>query len=253
VALDPRKEASRAHSTCSEISRAVGWRGGSWTICHERRSIGMIQRARHRHSLALLLDGKTFLAGWSPERGTLFLPAVSKGTIGDDVAARIGIAGQTPRVNVFGTIALVRLFGRPSIPPGVEVALDPSSLPAARFLALAAQGEKLSFRDRSPRWMVAHRLNTLWNGMQREITTVNISEGGCALYWSSEAPTVHEALAVRVSDGLFGASARAVVCWKEACSSGQQRLGLSLVGDARGLRAWRSLVASVASSGARAG
>jgi len=213
----------------------------------------MMHRAHRRYSLALLLDGNAYLASWRPEKGTLFLPAAPPGAIGDEVAVRVGIAGQTPRVNLFGTIGLIRVSGRPSMPPGVEVVLDPASLPAARFLAIAARGESFSFRDRLPRWAVARRLSALWNGLRHEATTLNVSEGGCALHWNAAAPPIHEAIAVRVSDGLFGASAQAVVCWRDVEANGEQRLGLSLVGEGRGLRAWRELVASVASSGARSG
>jgi len=214
----------------------------------------MIARDRQRHSLALVLEGATYLSGWRPEQGTLFLPTFVAGAVGDDVAVRLGITGQTLRVNLSGTIALVRRSGRLSLPPGAEIVLDPSSLPAARFLALASQGKDVEFRDRSsPRFIVNRILNTLWNGAHRECATINVSESGCALVWGAEAPAARDLVTLRVTGGLFGATARAVVCWKGAHDKGEQRLGLSLLGEGRGLRAWRDMVASVAASGARVG
>src|SRR5512141_2197229 len=95
---------------------------------------------RKLHSVALNLEGTQFLSGWRPEAGAIFVPALSEARVGDDVAVRLGILGQSIRATVFGTVAMVRRVGRPSLPPGIELLVDRASLPAARFLAMAARG-----------------------------------------------------------------------------------------------------------------
>ena len=54
----------------------------------------MTSAGRKLHSLALNLEAAQYLAGWRPESGTLFVPALSEGRVHDDVAVRIGIFGQ---------------------------------------------------------------------------------------------------------------------------------------------------------------
>jgi len=70
--------------------------------------------------VALNLEPGQFLSGWRPEAGTLFLPTLSEARVGDDVAVRIGIFGQTIRATLLGSIGLVRRVGRPSLPPGAR-------------------------------------------------------------------------------------------------------------------------------------
>ncbi len=86
------------------------------------------------HSVTVNLDGAQYLAGWRPEGQTIFLPALSESRVGDEVAVRVGIYGQTIRATLFGRISLVRRMGRPTLPPGVELHLDKESLPAAAWL-----------------------------------------------------------------------------------------------------------------------
>ncbi|HET9551398.1 MAG TPA: pilus assembly protein PilZ, partial [Anaeromyxobacteraceae bacterium] len=92
------------------------------------------------HSVSVNVEPLQLLAGWRPESGTLFLPTLSESRVGDAVAVRVGIYGQTIRATLFGKVALVRRVGRPALPPGVELTLDRASLPAAGFLAAAARG-----------------------------------------------------------------------------------------------------------------
>src|SRR6266545_1836951 len=144
----------------------------------------MTSSGRKLHSIALNLEAAQYLAGWRPQAGTLFLPALSEGRVHDEVAVRVGIFGHPIRATLSGTISLVRRVGRPSLPPGIDLALDRVSLPAANFLALAARGEQVSFRERAPRYVIEQRILVTREGEEREATTLNLSEGGCAVTWT---------------------------------------------------------------------
>ncbi len=203
-------------------------------------------------SVAINLEPSQFLMGWRAEAGALFLPTLSESRVGEEVAVRIGIYGQTIRATVFGKVALVRRVGRPSLLPGVELSLDQGSVPAARFLAMAARGEPVSFRERVPRFAVERRLVAFRQGEEVATTTINVSEGGCALEWPGELPPVGELVLVKIGEGLFAPSARAVVCWNNLGGPLEHAVGLRLILEGRAGRAWKSFVAEVARSGARA-
>jgi hypothetical protein len=203
-------------------------------------------------SVSLNLEAAQFLAGWRPENGNLFLPALSDSRVGEDVAVRVGIYGQSIRATLFGRVALVRRVGRPALPPGVEISLDRSSLAAAGFLALAARGEAVSFQERAPRYAAERSLHVQHAGATFEATTLNISEGGCSLRWPAQLPLVGDVVSVRLGRGMFAAVARGVVCWNQPGGTVERSVGLRILPDGRAGRAWRSLVADVARSGARA-
>ncbi len=203
-------------------------------------------------SVALNLEAAQFLAGWRPENGFLFLPALSDSRVGEDVAVRVGIYGQAIRATLFGRVALVRRVGRPALPPGVEIALDRTSLAAAGFLALAARGEAVSFRERAPRYTVERPLTVLHGSANLETTTLNVSEGGCSLRWAAQLPLVGDLLQVRIGRGVFAPVARGVVCWNQPGGAVERSVGVRVLPEGRAGRAWRSLVAEVARSGARA-
>ncbi len=203
-------------------------------------------------SVALNLEPVQFLSGWRSETGSLFLPALSESRVGDEVAVRIGIYGQTIRATVFGKISLVRRVGRPSLPPGVEMSLDRASIAAARFLAMAARGEPVTFRERAPRYIHERKLPVTSAGEAIEATTINVSEGGCSVQWPGTLPQVGDIVSIRLGDGLFAASARAVVCWNTLGGPLQKSVGLRIISEGRGLRAWKRMLAAIAESGARA-
>jgi len=203
-----------------------------------------------RHNVAINLDVAEYLSGWRPDGGLLFLPALSDGRAGDAVVARIGLFGHPIRATLLGSILSVRRVGRPALPPGVDLKLDAVSLPAARFLALAARGEKVEFRERAPRFVVGRSLKVLRRGVTRESMTVNVSEGGCALAWSGAVPAVGEVLSIRLGEGLFGPTdARAVVCWNSRGGSLEGCIGLRIVGDRRADRWWKQFTGSLSRAG----
>jgi hypothetical protein len=204
------------------------------------------------HSVSVNLEPSQFLAGWRPETGALFLPALSESRVGDEVAIRVGIYGQAIRATLFGKVSLVRRVGRPALPPGIELSLDKGSLPAAGFLALAARGEPFNFKERSPRFGAERPLPVAQTAGLEEARTINLSEGGCALRWPGPLPLVGDLVRIRLGDGLFAPSARAVVCWNQPGGPVERSVGLRVIAEGRAGKAWRTLVAEVAKSGARA-
>jgi hypothetical protein len=211
----------------------------------------MSLRSPRLHSVALNLEAAQYLAGWRPEGATLFLPALSDGRVGDEVAVRIGIFGRSIRATVFGTIALVRRMGRPSMPPGVELVLDRMSFPAAQFLALAAKGENVTFRERAPRFVVERRVFVTRDGVSTESATLNVSEGGCAVLWNGPLPMVGEVLGFKTGPSFFAGSGRVVVCWNALGGAAPRAVGLRIDPEGRAAKAWRAVCAEVARTGAR--
>jgi hypothetical protein len=204
------------------------------------------------HSVSLNLEPGMFLSGWRPNAGALFLPTLSDSRVGDEVAVRLGIQGHTIRATLCGKVALVRRVGRPSLPPGIELALDPSSLPAAGFLAMAARGEQVSFRERLPRFVVERELLARWGGKENALVTANVSEGGCAAQWPGALPLTGDVVTIKLGRGLFAPSAQAVVCWNTLGGPLERAVGLRIILEGRAGRAWKALVSEVARSGARA-
>lgn len=207
---------------------------------------------RKLHSVAINLEAAQYLAGWRPEVGSLFLPTLSEARVGDEVAVRIGIFGQTIRATLLGTVGLVRRVGRPSLPPGVELTLDRASLPAGMFLAAASRGEKVTFRERAPRYVYSRPLRVIRDGLESTTQTLNLSEGGCAMAWSGQLPMVGEVLEVKMGRTFIAPRARGVVCWNSLGGDLPRAVGLRILGGGRAGRAWRAVTQDAARSGAPA-
>lgn len=204
------------------------------------------------HSVSVNVEPAQFLAGWRPETGAVFLPALSEARVGEVAAVRVGLFGQPVRATLFGKIAAVRKLGRPALPPGVEIALDRASLPAAGFLAVAARGEPIDFKERAPRLAAERRLLLVRDGATVDARTLNLSEGGCAVRWPGQLPLVGDVLGLKLGEGFFAPSAQAVVCWNQPGEEAERSVGLRVIASGRGSRAWRALLAEVVRSGARA-
>lgn len=204
------------------------------------------------HSVSVTVGAEEYLAGLRYEAGCLFIPTLSDARVGDQAAVRVGIYGQTIQATVFGRISVVRRVGRPALPPGVELRLDRASLSAAGFLAMAARGEPVNFRTRQLRYSVERRIGVVRREGSFETTTLNVSEGGCALRWPGQLALVGDLVTLRVSEGFFGATTKGVVCWNQPGGPQDRSVGLRVF--AEGLRGWtwRGIVRAVAKEGARA-
>jgi Tfp pilus assembly protein PilZ len=204
------------------------------------------------HSVSVNVEPEQYLAGWRADAGALFVPALSEARVGDQAAVRVGIYGQTIRATLFGRISLVRRIGRPALPPGVELQLDRASLAAAGFLAMAARGEPVTFRERTARYAVERRVTVEHASVPFETSTLNVSEGGCAVRWPGQLPLVGDVVLLRLGDGIFGSTARAVVCWNQPGGATERSVGLRVIAEGWGGRAWRGVVKSVAKEGTHA-
>lgn len=194
------------------------------------------------NTVALNMEPQQFLAGWRADAASLFLPALSESRVGEQVMARIGLFGQPVRATIYGKVAMVRRIGRPSLPPGVEIHLDQASVPAARYLAAVASGEPVNFRVRAPRFATERTVLVAVRGAQVEARTLTLSEGGCSIAWpGDDPPTPGELLALRLANGFLAPTTDAVVCWTTP-DSPEKAIGLRIVAEGRGGRAWRSLV-----------
>jgi Tfp pilus assembly protein PilZ len=209
-----------------------------------------MDQGRKLHSLSINLEAAQFLGGWRPEVGTIFLPTLSEARVGEEVAVRIGIFGQTIRATLLGTIGLVRRVGRPSLPPGVELVLDKGSLPAGMFLAAASRGEKVTFRERAPRYVYSRPVRVIREGLEVTAHTLNVSESGCAVGWSGPLPMVGEVLDLKMGRTFLAPRARAVVCWNSLGGEVQRAVGLRILGGGRAGRAWRAVTFAAGQSGA---
>jgi len=198
------------------------------------------------HSVSVNVEPEQYLAGWRAEAGCLFIPALSEARVGEQAAVRVGIYGQSIRATLFGRISLVRRIGRPALPPGVELQLDRGSIAAAGFLAMAARGEPVTFREREPRYAAERRLTVEHAGTPFEAVTLNVSEGGCSVRWPGQLPLVGDLVLLRLGEGLFGSTAKAVVCWNQPGGSTERSVGLRVVAQGFGGRAWRGLVKELA-------
>lgn len=203
------------------------------------------------NTIALNLETQQFLSGWRSETGALFLPALSDCRVGEQVVVRIGLYGQQVRATVYGKVAMVRRVGRPSLPPGVEVFLDPASIPAARYLALVASGEPVSFQVRAPRYAVGRKVLVSTGRTRLAAQTITLSEGGCSIAWpDGDPPSPGEAVALRLESGLLAPTTDAVVCWVSD-GGAEKAVGVRIVAEGRGGRAWRALVAEASQGPAK--
>jgi hypothetical protein len=199
-----------------------------------------------------MLEPAQYLASWREKNGVVFLPVLSDTRVGDEVAVRVGIIGHAIRATLSGKVALVRRVGRPALPPGIDLKLERNSVAAAGFLATAARGEAVPFQERAPRWITERKLVIERGGAQLDVTTLNVSDGGCAVRWPGQLPLVGDELAIRVRDGFFPKHLRAIVCWNQPGADRERLVGLKILPDGGAVRLWKKMVEEVARAGARA-
>lgn len=202
------------------------------------------------HVLALDLEPAQFLSGWRPTARLLFVPALSDARPGDPVAVRIGIVGHPIQATVFAKVSSVRRVGRPSLPPGAELATDPASEAALLFLAAAARGEDVTFREREPRWVVAQPVHVVRGAARHRVLTANVSAGGCALQWDGALPAAGDTLRVKVDDSVLAPAAEVIVCWS-SLGHRVSTVGLRLVSGGLAGRAWRRMAAAAERAGSK--
>jgi crotonobetainyl-CoA:carnitine CoA-transferase CaiB-like acyl-CoA transferase len=104
---------------------------------------------------------------------------------------------------------------------------------------------------RPPRYAAELALRVALDGTTVSGTTLNVSEGGCAVRVNGLFPLVGDELRLDVR-GSIGAVTRAVVCWSHPGPGAERTVGLRVADDWRSVQGWRALVLDVVRSGARA-
>lgn len=200
-------------------------------------------------SVAHPMSPRDYLSSWDAEQQTLFLQALSESRVGARVAARLGLLGRPVQATLFGRIAMVRRVGRPALPPGAEIQVDPESLPAAEYLAAVAGGNPFTFQVRAPRYARERAVVVSVRGGEVETRTLTVSEGGASIAWpGGDPPTAGEVIGMRLTRGFLAPSTGAVVCWT-AVDGPRRTVGLRVVTEGRGGRAWRAVVDEASRSG----
>ena len=203
------------------------------------------------HTEVVVLPADRYLAGWNAAEGQLFVPAFSHTRVGDEVALRVGLEGGPFRVTVLGKVTLVRRVGRPMLPPGAALALDPESRSAAGWLASAARGTPVSFQERPARFASTHRLEALRQERVLPVHTLNVSEDGAALRWPGPAPEAGDPIRLRLREGLLRVAPDAVVAWVVPAAEEPARVGVRVVMRGLGGWAWARLAREAAAEGRR--
>lgn len=203
------------------------------------------------HRAALTVEPDAFVAGYRPSAKTLFLPAFSDAAVGGQVSARVTISGTQVRATLLGKILGVRRVGRPSMPPGADILVDPLSLPAAEFLARAAKGEPFSFKERAPRFIAQHACRIVRDTSEVDVKLHNVSEGGCFVMWGeSPLPLVGEVVLVKLGDGMLSPSSQGIVCWNSPGGGFARGVGLRVAPRGRAAKIWKEWIAEAARNGA---
>lgn len=105
---------------------------------------------------------------------------------------------------------------------------------------------------RPPRYAAELALRIALDGEIAAGTTINLSDGGCALRVNGLLPRVGDEVTIDLTGRQVGALARAIVCWSRPGAGTERTVGLRVIGDGRDGHAWHALVADVARSGGRA-
>lgn len=177
------------------------------------------------------------------------MQALSESRVGARVAARLALLGHPVRATLFGRVAMVRRVGRPALPPGAEIQVDPESLAAAEYLAAVAGGNPFTFQVRAPRYARERAVFVSVHGGSVETRTLTVSEGGASIEWpGGDPPSAGEVIGMRLSQGFLAPSTGAVVCWT-AVDGPRRTVGLRVINEGRGGKAWRAVVDDAARDG----
>jgi hypothetical protein len=186
------------------------------------------------------MNPSEFIRAWSPENGRLRLPASGPHTVGRRAALKIRLAGLKVHAAVTGVIRSIwREPGR----AGVDLVPDAQGLRATRWLAAAARGEEVPSQERARRKTAQLPVVVAAGDPGTFTTTLNVSEGGCALRWPGEPPRIGGAIRLRLGANARAPEARFIVRWVDPSRPG--RVGLELAPDSSSSTAWGRLIGSV--------
>lgn len=190
-----------------------------------------------------------FLFGWDRGSARLFLPTLDRLDLGAPVARRITIRGTGIGATVAGSVVAARRRGGPGVAPGIFVGLSDRGFAAAAYLERVARGLPVDFNERDPRWAVSWRVRLRGRRGAFQVTTLDVSETGCAVVWAGPAPALGEAVSLR-PPRLFGVGLPASVRWVRPRDGHGQVAGLQFQAGGWTGRRWRAAVLREARRGA---
>jgi hypothetical protein len=199
--------------------------------------------------LSIQLHSGEWLGSWRQATSRLLLRVPECPRLGLRVSLRIQFDDQPVSATVTGTAVGVESLGNDC---RIELAPDPDGLRAIRLLSAAARGEPIRFLERAPRYQAKVPVFVLWNGERFLTSTVSISDGGCALRWNGQTPTIGQRMDLRIGSGSQAHGVRGVVCWSEAAGA-TSKVGLRVLALNGARQVWRMLVEEAVHAGATGG
>jgi len=160
--------------------------------------------------LRIRVPPSEFLEAWRQQSKRLLLLVPRAVKLRDRLAVEIEIEDRSVHALVVGTVVGVHVAGATR---RVELAPDLESLGALRLLASAARGDPMRFQERPGRYLVNLPLAVASQNGEQYMSALNLSEGGCSLRWSGQAPTVGQRLQLRLGTARGKIELKGVVCW----------------------------------------
>jgi hypothetical protein len=191
-------------------------------------------------SVDVLFESSEWIAAWKPE-GRLHVKIPSAPRLHDKLAVRVQLTNPSVRATVVGTVVSSH---RQDAHHKVELTVEADSLEAAGMLLAAAKGEPVTFRERSPRYLVRLPVVASMGGAKTYLTTSSVSANGCSLRWPGSLPSSGEIVNLRFS-GSRSVDMRGVVRWTKPARS---TVGLRFVDASAG--GWKAFLEGVRRSGA---
>ena len=160
--------------------------------------------------LNVRISPSEFVDAWRQQSKRLLLLVPRAVQLRDRVAVKVDLAGRAVHALVVGTVVSVHAAGGNR---RIELAPDIESLGAVRMLHSAAKGDPVRFQERPSRYLVKLPVAVATRTGDQYMSALNLSEGGCSLRWSGQAPTIGQPLQLRLGTSRGKIELRGVVCW----------------------------------------
>jgi hypothetical protein len=172
------------------------------------------------------LEPREVVAGWRPAARTLSLSVREPVRNRQRVQARISLVGLDVSATVTGRARAVRHH---SAGAELELELDPFHERVLDWLVEVARGARVDFQRRAPRYEARVPAVVYPDALATFMTTVTVSEQGCALAWTGPMPDLGAPVELRLGSGRGSARFCAEVRWT-AFWRGAPGVGLRFAG-----------------------
>jgi hypothetical protein len=196
------------------------------------------------HHVAIVLQSDEWLAAWRQSTKRLLVMVPGAPRLNERIALRVRFQDQLAGATVVGTAVSVEHQHPAS---RIEMVPDPEGMRAVHLLCAAARGEAMRFVEREPRYLAKVAVFVEWRGERLLTNAISLSENGCALRWSGQAPPRGERIHLRIGGGPRAHEISAVVRWTD---SGGGKLGLQIFALNGARKAWSDIVQETARAGA---